>query len=179
MKKKQTQSSMIVGLVLITLGVIFLVSRVLNIHIGENLWPFAIIGFGGLLLAVMLLGDSSIGWLAVPACMTITTGLVLLVQNTINRFESWAYAWAMVLAAYGVGMVINGYKNGLSEIRQNGWSLARLGMLLFLLLGGFFEIFIFQRKIDVIGIVWPVALILIGVGIFASDFVTKLINQKA
>ncbi len=179
MDKKQSKTTMIAGLVLIAFGVIFLAGRAMQLHFGETLWPFAIIGFGGLLLVVMLIGDSSIGWLAVPACITIITGIVLLVQNTINQFESWAYAWALVMAAYGVGMVVNGTRNGLIEIRQRGWSLTRLGMLLFLLLGGFFEMFIFRRGYDAIGILWPVAMILVGVGIFVSYFITRLINQKA
>ncbi len=163
----------ILGLVLIVAGVLFLAGQFLNIQFGDNAWPFAIIGFGALLFVGMAAGGRSSGNLAVPASMIITTGLILLYQNTFNHFESWAYCWGLVMAAYGIGMVINSYWSGRVELRKSGWAVTTVGTTIFLLLGAFFELFIYRQNIQVAGSLWPLALILVGAGLIAARYFRK------
>ena len=177
MNNKRGFSTAVFGLVLIVVGVVFLAGQTLNIRFGENAWPFAIIGFGALLFVGMAAGERSSGNLAVPASMIVTTGLILLFQNTFNHFESWAYCWGLVMAAYGIGMVINSYWSGRVELRKSGWAVTSVGTTFFLLLGAFFELFIYRQNIQVTGRLWPLALILVGAGLFASRFFRKPASQ--
>ena len=57
-------TSLIFGLLLIGLGVFFLANRFLNINLGEDLWPFAVIGVGALFFVGMLVGGPTAGELA-------------------------------------------------------------------------------------------------------------------
>lgn len=178
MNANQKSSAILYGFVLMTLGVIFLAGQFMNIRLGENLWPLAIIGSGVLCLIAMVIGGRSTGGLAVPGSMTVATGLVLLVQNTFKRYNTWAYAWALIMAAFGIGMVINGYWSGLEMPRRNGWVVARMGALFFILFGAFFELFVYRHSLSA-GNLWPVALILVGAGLIVYRFIGYAPSQKS
>lgn len=178
MNKNQMQTTVIFGMALIIIGVIFLAGQLLNIKFSENLWPLAIVGVGALFFVAMIAGGPAAGGLAVPGSMIVVTGLVLLVQNAFDRFDSWAYAWALVMAACGIGMVIRGYYSTLEEVRRNGWAVTRLGLLLFLLVGAFFELFIYHHTLAA-GIMWPAGLILVGLGVIAYRFIKITPSKKA
>ncbi len=179
MNDNRTRTSLIFGLLLIGLGVLFLANRFLNINLGEDLWPFAVIGAGALFFVGMLAGGPTAGGLAIPGSITVMAGLVLLVQNTFNRFESWAYCWALIMVAIGIGMVIRGYWSGLGDIRRKGWETIRLGMLFFLLFGAFFELFIFNRTTQLTSILWPLALIVVGMILIGSRFINNTLQQQS
>ena len=52
-------------------------------------------------------------------------GLLLFYQNTFNHFESWAYAWALIPFAVGIGLVINGTWSEQPARRQTRSSVSR------------------------------------------------------
>lgn len=54
----------------------------------------------------MLAGGRSAAGLTIPGSIITTIGLLLLYQETFDHFESWAYAWALIPTAVGVGIVI-------------------------------------------------------------------------
>ena len=59
-------------------------------------------------------------------------GLVLLVQNATDRFDTWAYAWALVLlAGAGTARWLVGVTRGRRDLVASGGSLIAAG------LGGF------------------------------------------
>lgn len=178
MNTNQKSTTILYGLVLMALGVIFLAGQFMNIRLGENLWPFAIIGSGVLCFVVMVIGGRSTGGLAVPGSLTFATGLVLLVQNTFNRYDTWAYAWALIMAAFGIGMVINGYWSGLEAPCRNGWAVTRMGILFFILFGAFFELFVYRHALSA-GNLWPVALILVGAGLIIYRFIGHAPSLKS
>jgi GNAT superfamily N-acetyltransferase len=68
-----------------------------------------------------------------------TVGLVLAWQNMTGRWESWAYAWALVgPTATGVGSFLGGLRTGNPRLRDAGmWQIA-VGLALF---GGFYLFF--------------------------------------
>lgn len=84
-------------------------------------------------------------------------------QNLTGRFESWAYAWGLILVSVGVGQYLRGQWAGEEAMRRSGLRFAALGLLLFLLFGIFFELFIFNQS-PLLRNWWP--LILIGIGAF-------------
>jgi hypothetical protein len=71
------------------------------------------------------------------------TGLVLLVQNATDRFDTWAYAWTLVLlVGSGVGRWLVGVVHGRRDLVAGGGWLIGAGLAGFLVLGVFFEVVI-------------------------------------
>ena len=92
-------------------------------------------------------------------------GLVLLYQNATDRFESWAYAWALVgPGGSGIGMLLYGTRSGDNRMARAGfWSiLTAIG--LFAVGFVFFEgvIGISGQRLPLPNWVLPVAVIVIG-----------------
>ncbi len=116
----------------------------------------------------MVLGGRSTGTLAIPGAIVTTVGLILFYQNVFDRFESWAYAWALIVVAVGIGMSMSGVWSERPDWVRNGWGLTRIGFVLFAAGFIFFE---FVLNIGGLGngvtgrVVAP--LLLIGIGAYA------------
>ncbi|UCH27630.1 MAG: hypothetical protein JSV66_08335 [Trueperaceae bacterium] len=134
-----------IGIALICLGGFFLLVQAFDLNVGSFAWPFFIIIPGLLLFGGMAVGGKSSAGLAVPGSIVTTVGLILFVQNLTGHFESWSYAWALIPTAVGVGLVIQGGLATDESLREQGLQLARIGVLMFLAFGVFFEMFIFQN----------------------------------
>lgn len=163
--RKDRGISIVIGLLFIVLGVLFLLEQVFDFQLGPWLWPFIIITPGVLCFVGMLLGGKSAGGLAIPGSIVTTVGLILLYQNTFNYFASWAYAWALIPVAVGVGMLIHGAWSGEPALVQNGRRVAGIGITMFLIGGVFFELVIGIGRDGhgIGGILWPA--LLIGAGL--------------
>jgi hypothetical protein len=161
-KTRSGGASMGVGLVLVALGVLFLLEQLFGFQLGQWLWPLFIIIPSVLFFVGMLLGGKSAGPLAIPGTIVTTVGLLLFYQNTFNHFESWAYAWALIPIAVGIGLMINGAWSGLPALVQNGRRVAGIGLVLFLVGFFFFEL-VLNIGGMASGIVVP--LLLIGAGV--------------
>ena len=85
------------GLILLIVGAIALVEQAIQFDVPDAAWPVAIIVPGITLLVVGLIvrHEAGVG-LIVAGSIVTTVGLVLLYQNATGRWESWAYAWALV-----------------------------------------------------------------------------------
>ncbi len=169
MLDNRNRASAVFGIILVALGLIFLAGQFIRIDLGFDLWPFAIIGFGALFFIGMIAGGRSSAALAIPGSIISMVGLNLFVQNTFGLYENWSYTWTLIPIAAGIGMVIQGYYGGMEDARQRGFRLIRVGVIMFLIFGAFFEM--------VLGIggnsiaartLWPIALILVGIYLFAS-----------
>ena len=103
--------------------------------------------------------------LAIPGTIVSTVGLILFYQNATGRFESWSYAWGLILAAVGVGIALTGSLQDNAKQQREGRQLASLGLALFAAFGLFFELFVFRGF--AIG-VWRylLPLVLIGGGLY-------------
>ena len=161
----------VLGIVLVALGVLFLVAQFVDLRLWfgfdfwHYFWPFFVIIPGLALFAGMTLGGRSASGLAIPGSIVTTVGLILLYQNTFNHWESWAYAWALIPAAVGVGLTISGAWSGNEKQVQAGRRMATGFFVAFVALGAFFEFVInisgFARGI-VGAIVGPALLIVLG-----------------
>jgi hypothetical protein len=70
-------------------------------------------------------------------------GLVLLVQNATDRFDTWAYAWALVVVAgAGIGRWLVGVTRGRRDLAASGGWLIAAGLGAFLVFAVFFEVVI-------------------------------------
>ncbi len=113
--------ALVLGAILIVLGLIFLAGQWLNIDIGKATWPFYVIAPGVALAALGLTQRRGSG-LTIAGSIVTMIGLVLLYQNATDRFESWAYAWALVgPGGSGIGMLLYGTRSGDSKMARDGF----------------------------------------------------------
>ncbi len=104
--EKRARSAIASGVILVVVGVLLLVSRLVPGIFGSLSWPFLVIGVG-VLLFVLAIATGNAG-LAVPACIVGGIGLILWWQNLNNRWDTWAYAWALIPGFVGVGALVQG-----------------------------------------------------------------------
>jgi hypothetical protein len=129
------------GAVLITLGFIFLFAGPLDLLPGLSTWPFFIIVLGVALIALAFAvgGEGGVG-LSIFGSIVTATGLLLLYQDATNRYESWAYAWALIApGSVGFGMLIYGIGTGRADLVRAGAITGAVGLGLFLAGAIFFE----------------------------------------
>ncbi len=157
-------SNQVIGMVLIVLGALFLLGQVVDFGdiIGNWGWPFFIILPGLLMLIWSIIGGKSVSGLAIPGSIVTTVGLILFFQNATDRYESWAYAWGLITAAAGFGRYLQSSLNGDAAGRAQGLQAARVGLILFVGFGAFFELFIFNQSAFARYLV-PLALIAFGI----------------
>jgi hypothetical protein len=163
MSQNNSRSGIVTGILLIGLGVAFLTMQFFEIRFWSDWWPTAIIGVGLLFFIAMLIAGKSAGALAIPGSVIVMVGLILLFHNTFGFWETWAYAWTLIIFAAGIGISIFGRYTDQDKIRQSGGVVARLGVVLFVIFGIFFELFIgLSGLFDGSSIMWPLLLILFG-----------------
>lgn len=131
----------------------------------EQWWPSFILLPGLAMLGTGVAGGLSgggrgLGAMAIPGCIVSTVGLILLYANVTNHWEVWAYAWALIPASVGLGiMLASALKSGDPHSSRSGKWLLVSFLAVFAVFGLFFEGLIFNRTI---GRFWPVLLILVG-----------------
>jgi hypothetical protein len=159
------RGAVVLGFALIILGLVFFAGQALNMDIGEVAWPFYVIA-PGLALATVGLTQRGGSGLTVAGSVVTMIGLVLLYQNATDRFESWAYAWALVgPGGSGIGMLLYGTRSGDRKMARDGfWTiLGAFGLFAVGLV--FFEgiVGISGERLPLPNWVLPVAVIVIGV----------------
>ena len=157
------------GVALLLIGVLLFVGQIFDIGIDDVGWPAIVIGIGVVILVLGLFVNREQG-MVIGGTVVTTVGLVLLYQNTTGRWESWAYAWALVgPAASGLGMVLWGIRSAdPAEIRNGTWALLG-GLGIFLVGFLFFEgvIGISGEPLPLPEWVLPAVVIAIGVVVLA------------
>ncbi len=149
------------GIVLIGIGVLVLLQHFFGfVGIGFA-WPFFIIGPGLLLFTLFLMGGRPASSLAIPATIVTTVGCILLFQSTFDYFQSWAYMWALLPAAGGVGTLLAGLQSNQPKLVRVGQKTALMGIATFGAFAAFFELFIYRNWL-LAGYGWTIALILVG-----------------
>ena len=153
--------SLIAGAALIVFGLLALAGQLFKgFNFWGVIWPFFIIGVGVLFFVGMYTGGKQAAGLAIPGSIFTFVGLMLFLQNLTDHWESWSYGWTVILMAVGVGIYIMGRYTENQGQRESGSRLIKIGAILFVVFGGFFEMifnsFAFSKFL------FPVALILLG-----------------
>jgi hypothetical protein len=163
------------GVALLLIGVLLFVGQLFDIGIDEVGWPAIVIGIGVVILVLGLFVNREQG-MVVGGTVVTTVGLVLLYQNTTGRWETWAYAWALVgPAASGLGMVLWGIRTAdPAEIRNGTWALLG-GLGIFLVGFLFFEgvIGISGEPLPLPEWMLPAVVIAIGVVVLARGILER------
>lgn len=163
MNRPQAQG---LGIALVILGAVLLLGPSLDLDLGRLGWPLFILGPGALLLAVGLAGPREAAGLTVPGSAIAAVGAILMWQSLTGRFETWAYLWALIPTAVGVGLVLQGNRSDQDELRENGRKTAFGGLTMLLAFGAFFELFVFGGLAGAgfVGqIVLPLAAVAVGI----------------
>lgn len=165
----RTRSSIIGGVILISVGIILLVLQLLPnagqvINIGQQ-WPLFIVGVGLLLFLGALFGAPP---LAVPGSVVAGIGLMLYFQNIYDAWETWAFSWALIPAFIGVGTILMQTLQGNIKVGlRDGGRLIVLGLILFFVFGAVFSDWF---SLDVI---WPVLVIALGLWLLIRSFLKR------
>jgi hypothetical protein len=141
-RRRQLGGETVLGGGLLLLGILVLLGQALQLELGQVGWPFFVIVPGLGLLGLGLAADGRLGEvLATVGGVVTMAGLVLLVQNATDRFETWAYAWTLVLlVGAGLGRWLVGVVRGRGELAASGAWLIAAGLVGFLVLAVFFEV---------------------------------------
>lgn len=158
------------GVLLIFMGIALFLVRLLPV---ENFisrtftgWPMILIAAGFALLVFGLLVGSPD--LAVPASIVAGLGGIFLYQNRTNDWGSWSYLWALIPGFVGIGIILSGLlKWRLRDELREGVRLILISAVLFTIFGSIFG------GIRVLGVYWPVLLVLLGVWIIIQNFRRK------
>ena len=135
---------MALGGLLVLLGIAVLLGQAFQLELGRVAWPVFVIvpGLGLLGLGLAAAGRLGEGLATVGGVVTMA-GLVLLVQNATDRFETWAYAWTLVvLVGAGIGRWLVGVVRGRRDLAASGGWLIAAGLVGFLGFAVFFEVVI-------------------------------------
>jgi hypothetical protein len=132
------------GGLLLLLGIVVLLGQAIDLDLGRIGWPFFVIVPGLALLGLGLATPGRPGeLLATVGGLVTMAGLVLLVQNSTDRFDTWAYAWTLViLVGPGIGRWLLGVVRGRGDLAATGGWLMAAGLVGFLVLAAFFEVVI-------------------------------------
>lgn len=165
MSEKRNYGTLVVGVVLICMGALTLFEKIFSgAKFWGYLWPLMIIGFGAMFFLVMFLAEKSFAWLAIPGSIIVTNGLMLFLQNITGRWETWSYSWTVILMSVGVGIFIMGAWQGNESRRRSGLQVLKVGVILFIIFGSFFEIlFSFGAPSTMRDYIFPIALMLLGI----------------
>lgn len=148
------------GLLLVALGLVLVLARLG----GGETWPLFIVVPGVAMAAVAVAGPLRFADLAVPGAIVTTVGMILLVQEATQSFETWSYAWGLVIAGVGAGTFLKASIVEDPAEQKEGVRLVGVGLAFFAAFGAFFEFLIFGGWFGgALGWLLPAVLIAAGV----------------
>jgi hypothetical protein len=115
-RKMQKIFSLLAGLCLILMGVVFLAGNLLFPVIGLDvnwlqawrLWPLIILGLGVFLtvLALTAVRKPGMGAIFIPASVVLTVGAICLYASLTGYYRVWVTAWPLVVLALALGFIL-------------------------------------------------------------------------
>ena len=130
----------VLGGLLLLLGVLVLAGQALELELGQVGCPLFVILPGLGLLGLGLTAAGRPGEVLAMAGGVVTmVGLILLVQHTTDRFETWAYAWTLLVVGAGTGRWLAGITRGRRDLAASGGWLVATGLVAFLAFAVLFE----------------------------------------
>ncbi|HEY7737774.1 MAG TPA: hypothetical protein VIC63_01895 [Candidatus Limnocylindria bacterium] len=168
---RQPPPGAILGGILILIGLSAIAVRYLDVFQGDAVWPLFIIG-PGLLILVFGLFLPNIGMI-IGGCVVATIGLILAWQNQTGLYATWAWIWAFIPIASGIGSLLGWLRTGDREQRDSGLNQVAIGAGLLAVFYLFFEQFIGLSggQLAVAEWVMPVVLVALGILILVRGFI--------
>ena len=170
---RERRGPIVPGGLLLLLGLAAFVLQTVGLEPGAAIaeigWPFFVVIPGALLLlsAFLVTRPRGLGF-AIAGSIVTTVGLILLVQNMTGLWETWAYAWALIPTAAGLGMLAYGLFADQAAVQWVGLRLAGIGAVLFLVGMWFFGPLFAggEPPVNLEG-AWPAILVVSGLVVLA------------
>lgn len=178
-KKSVFNWQFFIGFILVVSGGLFLADQFLEIQIMRNFWPLLVVLLGLTFFIGMILARRRGAWLAIPGAVITITGIILYVHNTFDLWVTWTYAWALLISAVGIGMLImNIYLKRRGLQTAAGWVIG-VGLVLFVLFGIFFEVIMDLAGLsNNSGVFLGSGLVLLGLFVVLSRFLFSTKPKK-
>ena len=161
---RSNAGALVGGAIMIAFGLLALAGQVFRGVDWGFLWPFIIIAIGAVFFVAMFAGGKQTAGLAIPGSIVGGIGLVLLFQNITRHWESMSYFWALIILFVGVGIYIMGWYGGDENQKQSGMRVMKVGLILFIIFGAFFELIFSSFN----NLLFPILLILLGAYLILS-----------
>jgi hypothetical protein len=154
------------GLIVIGLLALAMVSADIDPSewLGGSGWTLFVFVPGAILLAAGLLsrGDAAEG-LTIAGSIVITVAALLFGMDRTGHWESWAYAWALIPAAAGLGVVLYGLRTGDRSDMNGGIRLILVALAMLVVGAWFFETMFQTGEVPFsFGEWWPLTFIALG-----------------
>lgn len=162
---KKMTSNRTFGWLMIGAGVLFVLANLFGGpgFLARALWPLWVVGAGAGIFVMMVVFGKRWGWLAVPASVTVTTGLLLFYANLFNHWISWVYSWTLLVAAGGLGILISHYWSGKPRNIAFGSAVVKISLVAFAAGMLLVEVVIgVGRRTAMNGLLWPLLLVALG-----------------
>jgi hypothetical protein len=170
--KRSNAGTLVGGAILITFGLLSLVSQFIGGRVWEWLWPFIVIGVGAMFFVAMFAAGKGGAGFAIPGSIVGGIGLLLLFQNITRHWETMSYFWTFIVIFVGVGIYIMGWYGDNAGQKKSGTGVMKVGVILFISFGAFFESLF--SGFD--NLIFPILLILLGGYLVLSR--SGLFNRK-
>ena len=152
-----------VGLGLLGLGLFFLLATIFG-GVMSLTWPFFVLAPGLFLFYMVRHFGKKAAGLVIPASIISMVGLLLFYQNLTNHWESWAYAWSLVVpTALGIGISVYGDLNRDEKTIERGENIAKVGLGMF-----FAGLVFFELLLNLGGLAIPLAILFVIAGIYMT-----------
>lgn len=135
------------GFILLASGGLFLADQMLDeLHLMRTFWPLLVVLLGITFFIGMLVSGKRGAGLAIPGAVFSALGILLFIQNIFSMWITWSYAWALLIAAVGVGMLIMNLYLRKLNLRRVAGLIIGIGLTLFVVFGILFEVVFFRPQ---------------------------------
>ena len=155
---RSNAGALVGGAVLIAFGLLTLAGQIFRGFNWGFLWPFIIIAIGAVFFVAMFAGGKQTSGFAIPGSIVGGIGLILLFQNITDHWKTMSYFWTLIIIFVGVGIYIMGWYGGDTNQRKSGMGVMKVGLILFIIFGAFFELIFSSFN----NLLFPILLILLG-----------------
>ena len=168
MERREHNGRLTGGILLVLLGLTFLAYQLFPDQLarffgGQFPWPLFVITPGLLLLLTGLI--SRTGGLVIPGTIVTGIGGLLYYQNSTGDWKSWAYAWTIIPAFVGLGLLLASLIDPATRgARTTGLYMFGIWIAVFAILTSLFGNF------NYLNLAWPVVLILVGLLFLLGSF---------
>lgn len=157
------------GFVLVVTGGLFLADQILETEIMPFFWPLLVVLLGVTFFFGMFFSGKRRAGLAIPGAIFTTLGILLFIQNTFDIWITWTYAWALLISAAGLGMLIMNIYLKREGLRRAAGLIIGIGLVLFVVFGVLFEVIFNIRGTNMkTGIFLGGGLVLLGLFVIFS-----------
>jgi hypothetical protein len=183
MESVRGRPGVVVGGLLIVVGAIVLLARSVgwtdSFRVGDA-WALFIVVPGLVLysLAFVVVPPKGVGFAIVGSIIT-ALGLVLWVQQSFDRYDTWAYAWALVgPVAAGLGLFAYGLVARASDLVTTGLRVGLIGLVIFAVGMWYFEpvLTVGRQPVD-LETWWPILLVGVGLLIMVAAFARERVTE--